>query len=91
MTKTNNKASFKMSGRHHLEKIGEFDVWEKRITDVDKGVHTPYTKYVVTKKVKVANPHFNVVNLENVELDVEYDTVGEAKTEATRLNDKQRQ
>jgi len=85
-TKTN-KSSFQVSGRHHLENFGNYDVWRKDISDVVMGIATPKTKFSVTKLTKRPNPAFNVVNDEKVEVSV-FDTVEEARSEAQKLSDK---
>lgn len=79
-----NKVTFQLSGRHHIENFGNIDLWEKRISDVKAGVATPLTKYSLTKKTKVPNTHFNIVNIENVEFEV-FNTLDEARVEAERL------
>ncbi len=89
MSTTKTKTTFKALARLHREKFNGFDVWKTQIQSVVLGVSTQSIKYSVTKKVKKANLHYNVVLLEN-ELVSDFDTMDEAMAEAERLVSKTR-
>ena len=79
------KATFSVSGKIHKRKFDNYDVWEKRISDVIKGEkQEPKTVFAITRKEYKPHHGYNVMVGENVEVST-HETLDIAEAEAARL------
>ena len=79
------KATFSVSGKIHKRKFDNYDVWEKRISDVIKGEkQEPKTVFAITRKEYKPHPGYNVMVDQNVEVSM-HETLELAEAEAARL------
>ena len=87
MAKFKPAQNFSVSGKHHIESFGDYDVWEKRTTPTVDGVTLEQVStYLVTQKVKKPSLAFNGAYTTNVEVSEEFDNPTQALEKATKLS-----
>lgn len=86
MSRISKGATFTVGGKLHKGSFGNYDVWERNVTPVVRGVHQEMkTDFLVTRKTKNYNKIHNLVNIEHVDVE-SFNTLDEALQTAEKMN-----